>query len=56
MEQNSIVYVSNPFGGSWEGRIIGLCDTPAMLLEKPDGHRVMLPQCFSVEEHPAPEG
>lgn len=56
MEQQSIVFVSNPFGGSWEGRIIGLCDSPAMLLEKPDGQRVMLPQCFAVEEHPAPEG
>lgn len=46
------VQVTNPFGGSWTGRIIGLADHPAMLVERDDGLRVMLPQCFAVEELP----
>jgi hypothetical protein len=44
------VRVANPFGGAWTGRIVALADHPAMLLERDDGRRVMLPQCFAVEQ------
>lgn len=46
------VIVTNPAGGTWSGRIVGLADHPAMLLERDDGRRVMLPQCFAVEQAP----
>lgn len=52
LEDKSRVRVSNPYGGAWTGRIVALSDAPAMLLEKDDGRRVMLPQCFAVEELP----
>lgn len=55
MEDGAWVRVSNPFGGTWTGRIIALADHPAMLLERDDGLRVMLPQCFAVEELPEDE-
>lgn len=44
------VRVTNPNGGTWTGRIVALADFPAMLLERDDGRRVMLPQCFAAEE------
>jgi hypothetical protein len=50
LERGSDVKVTNPYGGTWTGRIIGLADHPAMLLEREDGVRVMLPQCFATEE------
>lgn len=55
LEDGARVRVSNPFGGSWTGRIIALADHPAMLMERDDGKRVMLPQCFAVEEIPREE-
>jgi hypothetical protein len=45
------VLVTNPEAGhTWSGRIVALSDQPAMLLEREDGHRIMLPQCFAVEQ------
>src|ERR1700685_2076825 len=55
MNDGARVRVSNPFGGTWTGRIIALADHPAMRLERDDGLRVMLPQCFAVEELPGGE-
>lgn len=60
VEDGGRVRVTNPLGGTWTGRIVALADHPAMLLERDDGHRVMLPQCFAVEqvtaqEHETPE-
>lgn len=55
MEGGGRVPVSNPFGGTWTGRIIGLADHPAMHFERDDGVRVMQPQCFAVEELPEDE-
>jgi hypothetical protein len=52
LEDGARVRVSNPFGGTWTGRIIALADHPAMLVERDDGQRVLLPQCFAVEELP----
>jgi hypothetical protein len=52
LDQQVRVRVSNPLGGIWTGRIVGLSDQPAMLLERPDGVRVMLSQAFAVEELP----
>lgn len=52
MEDALRVRVTNPAGGQWTGRIIALADFPAMLLERDDGRRVMLPQCFAAEEIP----
>lgn len=50
LEEGKTVTVTNPHGGMWAGRIIGIADGPAMLLERADGVRVMLPQCFAVEQ------
>jgi hypothetical protein len=55
MNDGARVRVSNPFGGTWTGRVIALSDHPAMHLERDDGLRVMLPQCFAVEELPGEE-
>ena len=55
LEDAARVRVSNPYGGTWTGRIIALADHPAMHLERGDGLRVMLPQCFAVEELPGGE-
>ena len=53
LEDGGRVRVANPLGGTWTGRIVALSDHPAMLLERDDdGRRVMLPQCFAVEEVP----
>lgn len=54
MNDGARVTVTNPQGGTWTGRIVALSDHPAMMLEHDDGHRIMLPQCFAVEELPAP--
>jgi hypothetical protein len=56
LEDARRVRVTNPSGGSWTGRIVGLADHPTMLLERGDGHRVSLPQCFAVEQIPEDEG
>jgi hypothetical protein len=50
VEDGQRVRVTNPSGGTWTGHIVGLADHPAMLLERDDGRRVMLPQCFAVEQ------
>jgi Biotin protein ligase C terminal domain len=50
VEDGQRVRVTNPSGETWTGRIVGLADHPAMLLERDDGCRVMLPQCFAVEQ------
>lgn len=46
------VRVTNPLGETWTGRIAGLADHPVMLFDREDGRRVMLPQCFAVEQVP----
>lgn len=56
VEEGSRVRVTNPSGGTWTGVIVALSDAPAMLLERDDGRRVMLPQCFEVGQVRAEEG
>lgn len=55
LNDDARVRVTNPFGRTWTGRIVALADHPAMLLERDDGRRVMLPQCFAVEQLPGQE-
>lgn len=45
------VRVTNPDlpGASWEGVLQGLADFPTLILDTVDGHRVVLPQSFTVE-------
>lgn len=52
------VTVSNPLTGSiWEDvTIIGLLDEPAMMLERADGSRWLVPQSFRVDSIKPKEG
>ena len=44
------VEVSNPHGGMWRGKIIGIADHPVIHLELHTGKRVCLPQAYGVVE------
>jgi hypothetical protein len=49
------VRVSNPTNpASWTGKLLGLADNPSVLIESADGHRMSLPQTFTVERVDAP--
>ena len=45
-KQTRVVVANGTF--SWTGRIIGIADTPSILLEREDGQQTVLPQSFIV--------
>jgi plasmid maintenance system antidote protein VapI len=57
LRRKARVRITNPVNGSsWEGRVISYADFPTIEIEMDGGHRLGLPQHFTVEELPVPDG